>query len=174
MLLRFHRTKSNGLWQGLTSVFASALHFAQSTQNQNRQLMSLSKTKFFSLSFVVCTLTSTILYILLRFHSFILYYHGKTQSHRWPKSGRINRQAEEPQKRPQCCPISCGWTCRVERSNLYSNTFLKWQARLRRFKHLKTVLNYYINFGLSSMSSYIPIYWNIVAMILTDISPLYL
>ena len=41
-------------------------------------------------------------------------------------------------------------TCRVERSNLYSNTFLKWQACLKCFRHLKTVLNHYINFSLSS------------------------
>ena len=65
-------------------------------------------------------------------------------------------------------------TCRVERSNLYSNTFLKWQARLRRFRCLKTVLNHYIKFCLSRTSYYIPMNWNIVAMILTDISPLYL
>src|SRR5882724_6457809 len=65
-------------------------------------------------------------------------------------------------------------TCRVERSNLYSNTFLKWQARLKCFRHLKTVLNHYINFGLSSTSCYIPINWNIVVMTLTDILPVYL
>src|SRR5882724_5384782 len=65
-------------------------------------------------------------------------------------------------------------TCRVEHSNLYLNTFLKWQARLRHFRRLKTVLNHYINFGLSSTSCYIPIDWNIVIMILTDILPVYL
>ena len=65
-------------------------------------------------------------------------------------------------------------TCRVERSNLYSNTFLKWQACLKHFRRLKTVLNHYINFGLSSTSCYIPINWNIVVMILTDILPVYL
>jgi len=65
-------------------------------------------------------------------------------------------------------------TCRVERSNLYSNTFLKWQVRLKRFRRLKTALNHYINFGLSSMSCYIPISWNIVVMILTDVLPVYL
>ena len=48
-------------------------------------------------------------------------------------------------------------TCRVERSNLYLNTFLKWQARLKHFRRLKTVLNHYINFSLSSTSYYIPI-----------------
>ena len=68
----------------------------------------------------------------------------------------------------------CSRTCRVERSNLYLNTFLKRQARLRRFRRLKTVLNHYINFGLSSTSCYIPIDWNIVVMILTDILPVYL
>ena len=36
-------------------------------------------------------------------------------------------------------------TCRVERSNLYSNTFLKWQVRLKCFRGLKTALNHYIN-----------------------------
>jgi len=65
-------------------------------------------------------------------------------------------------------------TCRVERLNLYSNTFLKWQAHLKCFRHLKTVLNHYINFSLSRTSCYIPIIWNIVVMILTDISPVYL
>ena len=68
----------------------------------------------------------------------------------------------------------CSRTCRVKHSNLYLNTFLKWQARLRCFRLLKTALNHYINFGLSRMNCYIPINWNIVAMILTDISPLYL
>ena len=65
-------------------------------------------------------------------------------------------------------------TCRVECSNLYSNTFLNWQVHLKRFRRLKTVLNHYINFGLSSTSCYIPINWNIVVMILTDILPVYL
>jgi len=65
-------------------------------------------------------------------------------------------------------------THRVERSNLYSNTFLKWQVRLKCFRHLKTVLNHYMNFGLSRMSCYIPINWNIVVMTLTDILPVYL
>jgi hypothetical protein len=65
-------------------------------------------------------------------------------------------------------------TCRVECSNLYLNTFLKWQARLKCFRHLKTVLNHYINFGLFSTSCYIPINWNTVVMILTDILPVYL
>jgi hypothetical protein len=65
-------------------------------------------------------------------------------------------------------------TCRVERSNLYLNTFLKWQARLKRFRCLKTALNHYINFSLSSTSCHIPINWNIVVMILTDILPVYL
>ena len=65
-------------------------------------------------------------------------------------------------------------TCRVECSNLYSNTFLKWQAHLKHFRCLKTVLNHYINFGLSRTSCYIPIVPNIVIMILTDISPVYL
>ena len=59
-------------------------------------------------------------------------------------------------------------TCRVERSNLYSNTFLKWQVHLKCFRRLKTVLNHYINFSLSSTSCYIPINWNIFVMILTD------
>jgi len=68
----------------------------------------------------------------------------------------------------------CSQTCRVECSNLYSNTFLKWQVRLRRFRRLKTALNHYINFGLSSTSCYIPMNWNIVIMILTDILPVYL
>src|SRR5882672_2079507 len=44
----------------------------------------------------------------------------------------------------------CSQTCRVERSNLYSNTFLKWQARLKCFRRLKTALNHYINFSLFS------------------------
>jgi len=66
------------------------------------------------------------------------------------------------------------WTCRVEHSNLYSNTFLKWQMHLRHFRHLKTVLNHYINFSLSSTNCYIPINWNIVVMILTDTLPVYL
>src|SRR6266436_4685862 len=65
-------------------------------------------------------------------------------------------------------------TCRVEHSNLCSNTFLKRQARLKCFRRLKTVLNHYINFGLSSTSCYIPINWNIVVMILTDILLVYL
>ena len=65
-------------------------------------------------------------------------------------------------------------TCRVEHLNLYSNTFLKWQTHLKCFRHLKTALNHYINFGLSSMSCYIPINWNIVVMILTDVLPVYL
>src|SRR5258705_9333696 len=68
----------------------------------------------------------------------------------------------------------CSQTCRVEHSNLYLNTFLKWQAHLRCFRRLKTALNHYINFGLSSKSCYIPIDWNIVVMILTDILPVYL
>jgi len=65
-------------------------------------------------------------------------------------------------------------TCRVERSNLYSNTFLKWQVCLKCFRCLKTVLNHYINFGSSSTSCYIPINWNIVVMIPTDVLPVYL
>ena len=65
-------------------------------------------------------------------------------------------------------------TCRVEHSNLYLNTFLKWQAHLKCFRRLKTALNHYINFGLSSTSCYIPIDWNIVVTILTDILPVYL
>src|SRR6266436_1311735 len=64
-------------------------------------------------------------------------------------------------------------TCRVERSNLYSNTFLKWQVHLKCFRRLKTALNHYINFSLSSMSYNIPISWNIVVMILTDTLPVY-
>jgi hypothetical protein len=65
-------------------------------------------------------------------------------------------------------------TCRVEHSNLYSNTFLKWQVRLKCFRCLKTALNHYINFSLSSTNCYIPIYWNIVVIILTDTLPVYL
>jgi len=63
---------------------------------------------------------------------------------------------------------------RVECSNLYSNTFLKWQACLKCFRCLKTVLNHYINFGSSGTSCYIPISWNIVVMILTDVLLVYL
>ena len=39
----------------------------------------------------------------------------------------------------------CFQTCRVECSNLYSNTFLKWQVCLRHFRHLKTESIYLFN-----------------------------
>jgi hypothetical protein len=47
-------------------------------------------------------------------------------------------------------------TYRIECSNLYSNTFLKWQAQSRGFRHLKTVLNHYINISSLRTDYYIP------------------
>jgi len=58
---------------------------------------SCQKPNFLSFQAVVCASTRTILYTLLKCHSFILYHHGETESHRWPKSGRINSRAEEQQ-----------------------------------------------------------------------------
>jgi hypothetical protein len=48
-------------------------------------------------------------------------------------------------------------TYRIARSNLYLNTFLKWQAHLKCFRHLRMVLSHYINISSLKMDYYIPI-----------------
>ena len=39
--------------------------------------------------------------------------------------------------------------------NLYSNPFLKWQAHLKHFRHLKVALSHYINISSLEMDYYI-------------------
>src|SRR5882762_9489726 len=48
-------------------------------------------------------------------------------------------------------------TYRIERSNFYLNTFLKWQAHLKCFRHLRMVLSHYINISSLETDYYIPI-----------------
>jgi len=48
-------------------------------------------------------------------------------------------------------------TYRIEHSNLYLNTFLKWQVHLKHFRCLRTALSHYINISSLEMDYYIPI-----------------
>jgi hypothetical protein len=63
-------------------------------------------------------------------------------------------------------------TYRIEHLNLYLNTFLKWQACLKFFRCLRTVLSHYINISSLEMDYYIPITENRVTMIFMDDFPL--